>query len=628
MRVYLSLYESLSQVWLSEPIVFMALLMVKVFLFTRGLLAALKTLKEVSNSVCLKMNDMLDNILNTLSQVNRATQEVIVAAMDSTVELVIKLSSLCISVAKALIGLMIELYLGTLACLLTALIKGTLNLVTEIISAITETVEDAINTATEGINTALSGLSSAINGFITGLSAVKSLFTLNNTSSLTLAVSSVTLSASALKNISIPNTFVEEISNLSNSIPDFEEVLSNLTSVVTKPLDMLDMKIKLLESTKNLTFSTVENVSFNVLGDTCSSLEIIFDIAAAKAQSCSNIIFVVLAGSLFVVLCFSIWREKQVWERKIELFRQLALENLQVDVGNMIQRNENWLLRPFMSRWDSRFQWWISYMNTPILLRCAMIGICGLIGFGLQLLILQAISKAFEDLSSQTTNGTTTRSKVASIVGSFVNQTESYIESSQSLVDEQLLDPILELGTELYSTILKIELAVNITINSIFGDSFLADPLRTIVYCTIGRKLETIEDGLTWITKNTQLTLFNFSDSTYNATSEALVDDVLLSVSAFGANVDSATKHLIKQYRGILQIELLTSCAFLGVWLLVAIMGGVFLAIREFQNRLHGTQSIGMPIQLSEKQKQKLGYPIRDPFSLTASSIYSGERRP
>lgn len=600
----------------------MFLLILKVYLFTGALLAAISSIEEVTVITCSKIDIMLNQSLNVVSQINRATYEGVQYAMESIVEIVKVLLSLCITVVKSVIGLIIEIYLGTLACLCTAFVKGTLEFVADIASVVTEGVEDAINFATESINTALSQLSTIINGFIKGLEAIKSLFS-SDSASLTDALTSVTLTISALKNVSIPTTFVEKIANLSDSIPDFEDVLSNLTILVTLPLDVLDTQVKQLSITESFQASGTNIQSFNVLGETCQELENIFDEVIKTAQICSNYVLIGLGVATCLLFCFLIWMAKRTWKRNSTFLESLAQENLQLKVGNLIYEHENVLLQMVTKTWDFRLQWLVNYMNTHTLMRCAMMGTCGLICFGLQSMILNYIERKLERFVDIIIIEDGTKSQITKLVGIYFNETQSYIDASQKDINLQLLKPVQQLSTDLYSTILTAESAINNTVNSVFGGSPFAAPLQTIIYCTIGRKIDTIEKALKWLVSNTELTFLEYSDTSMMSVSSKSVDDVFENLSNLADNITSATEHLIKQYRKILQVELIVSSSFLGVWFLMLIIGCGILVVREIKKTDTRPQVIGVPRQIGEQERRDLGCPFRDPFTVTASSIYS-----
>lgn len=617
MRKYLSFYESLSQVWLSDIVMAMAILMVKIHLFTRALLASIASIEKATIRSCLKLNQMLDLVLNTLYQVNILTQRAIEYAMDSTCQVLKVVLSLSIAAVKGIILLLIDLYLGTLACLCTAFVHGTLEFVTDVVKDITEAVDDAINLAMKGINTALNLLSTVINGFLGTLATIKSIFTQDDTSSISDALDLVSLNITKLHNISIPTSFVDSIANLSNSIPDFEDVLSNLTKIVTTPLDVLNDHVELLSVTQPFDLSVPANQTYDVLGNTCLKLEESFQRAMSLTQTCSNYVLIGLGIAMFLGLCISIWISHRKWERNAVLLELLACENKQVEVGNLIFQYNNRMMYPIIKNFDPRLQWLVYYMNMSVVRRCLLIGACGVLAFGLQTMLLNFIEKNMPSFTESSTIDAT-REALKELVTKFVNETQLYVNETQDSINTELFDPIQQFTKDIYNTILDAETAVNNTVNTVFGSTPFASPLRTIIYCTIGRKLDSIESGLAWLISYSHLNLTSFADTNIDLVSEPSLHSVYALVSDFAE--DNTIEYLIKQYRHILKVELLTASVFFGVWIVTLAIGCGILVFRELTEPDIQPQAIGFPRQLSQTQREQLGYPFHDPFVLTAAS--------
>lgn len=618
MRKYLSFQEKLTQIWLSQILVVMALLILKVYFFTRALISAISAISEGSVSTCTKLNLVLDQLLNTLYQMSQTSQYAVQYAMQVWVQLVQMLLSLSIKITKGVIGLLIELYLGTFTCLCTAFVRGTLDLVSEVISSITELVQEAINGAMKAVDSALSKLSLVINGLITSFEAIKSFFS-GDSSSVSDAMDSVSLSVGSLTNITIPTTFVDEISDLANSIPDFSDVLSNITSIVTLPLDVLDSHVSLLSVPE---FSILaRNQSYNVFGARCTEIKSTFAKLEKSTQTCSLYILIGLGAATLLVLCFLVWWTRRDSVRTQNLLQRLALEHLHIQIGNLLYQYDNRILSRVTESLDPRLQWLVSYTNTASLLRCVLIGLGGLLLFGLQSVVLNIIDRGSSRFLALSSDTEATQAHLLTMLGTWTNETSAYIETVQNSVNQNILAPIQQLSDELLSAILDVESTANDTINTIFGNTPFASPLRTIIYCTIGRKLDTIEAGLTWLVDNTELNVTSYSDPHITQAALDSVQQVSAEITDLSNDIYLAIQNLVEKYRGILQSELIVACVFVGIWVAMFVVGCSILAVRSMKTEIQ-PQEIGFPQQIDSAQARQLGYPFKDPFG-AGSSIYS-----
>lgn len=92
-------------------------------------------------------------------------------------------------------------------------------------------------------------------------------------------------------------------------------------------------------------------------------------------------------------------------------------------------------------------------------------------------------------------------------VTNYVRSMNDYINDTQTDMNNELFGNIKETSLSINSTIVNFMDDLNDTLTSIFGKTPLSGAVDTIVYCTIGRKLEKVESGLTWMNRNLNIDL-------------------------------------------------------------------------------------------------------------------------
>lgn len=625
MRRYLNAEERLSQAWLNHHILIMAILIVKIYLFSKSLTAALASNQKTANSLCEKLNNVLNHILFIPEQVATVSQMVIKSALNNTDELIKKFLQLCISIARALIGFTLEIYLGTIGCLCTSFVKGCLDVVTEALEAVTQVVQSAINATIEAFDTALSGLSTIINGILKVVNEVKSIFEGTNTSDVLGAVEKVNMTVASLKSISIPTAYIEELSNLTKKIPDFEDIISDLTSLITLPLSSISYDVG--NSSMNLNFTAPDNqsTSYDLLQSTCTEIDNVFEVTIDSTLRLTNYIIFGLAGATAIVFVVIHWLEYRKWSRYQALLHEISIESRQIEIGNLLTDYDHRMFTKITQSASSSWRWFATYMATPTAGKCFLIGTAGIIGVLLQLSILLSMEKKMKSIAKISDSPSLTSFLAQNETTIFLQDAQNQINILQDEFNEEIFASIDSTTSAIYLEIVAASSTISDTIKSIFGSTPFALPLQTIFYCTIGRKLDEIEDGLQWILNNTSVAFPVIPESQLQSYSNQAMSNITIQASNITSEVHEGVHLLILKYKGVLKIELLTSCGFLGLWVVCAAIACIFLLIMPNEDINH--PMITDPRPMSQTEKFEYAFPFTDPFSLpgviTGSSRYT-----
>lgn len=624
MRFYLNFAEQVSQIWLDKYVIVLVLLIVKVILFKNALLTGLSACQAQAEQMCQSMDRLLKQADQVPEAITQLTNYVIEQFINNLLGQLRMLIHLALAILKGLIGFIIEVYLGTFTCLCTAFVKGALDIVTDATRTITEAVELVVNEFLKGFNSALDGLSTVVNGFVTTLKSIKSFFTDTDTSDISSAVDTVNLTASTIKNISIPTTFIDDLSALSNKIPDYEDVLSNLTSVVTKPLDVLKKEVdSMTSSNATLNLNEIKSYQKSASGNTCDSLDADFQKLEKSINATCSWILLALGMSillLVMILAFFMYRS---YRRRRSHIEELTLENSPERIGNVLEVQRNKLGLFIMNlNLNYRVKWLLNYISSSTATNCLLVGLAGLLVVGLQYWLLSITSNKLNHFFTQDNAALQNSTAQRSFEG-YISDTQFALDNLLESLNEALFGSIDSTSERLYENLLEAENSINDTINSVFGGTPFASPLQTIVYCTIGRKLEKIEDGLQWINENLKIEYPSLPEEDMLRLMTNTLHDTTDADGGIGSAIKSSSDKFIKSYKKSLFIELIVSCVFLGVWLLLFVVGLLILAIRELMDKLVLPKVISMPQPLSSKSKSEYEYPVSDPFVRAASSVYT-----
>lgn len=133
-------------------------------------------------------------------------------------------------------------------------------------------------------------------------------------------------------------------------------------------------------------------------------------------------------------------------------------------------------------------------------------------------------------------------------------------------------------------------------LNAVFKDTILLDPIKTVLHCVIGIKVESVQSGLTWVHDHAKISLPLFDNDTFSqGAQESIEGDSELNTflaSPSDVTTDEVTGAVDRVVRwlekGLIQ-EALISTGLLLVYVIVVLMGVVrMLAGMAMPDKVHG----------------------------------------
>lgn len=618
-RLFLSKWETVSKAWISPTILYFILGILKIRLFTVSIVTTLVTIQHSAQNMCEHTNKLYDETAQTSRYLEALFLSAIEVFMNYVFALVKMLISLLISISIALITFAIEIYLGTITCLSTAFIHGTLECLTNVLHILADTIQKAVNGVLKEFNLAMSGLSKVINLILLGFGAVESLFGSPNSSNggaYQATVLKVNLTVSSLKNITLPTTYIDDIKSFADKIPNFEDVLSNVTSLVTLPLHRLahDLEQKqlmfepLLNNFRNSTVSSQRN--FQLVS--CEDIDRSFTTAVknTKYALTTTIIVVSIATAAFAIFLSALAFYRS--QKKMTLFEILSSESVPENVGNQIQLFNLGIWSKFINHLSPHTKWFLSYSFFQS--QCLVIGFLGFFTVWVQCLFLQIVKKELQIVGENTSNfGNVLQIQATQLVEKVQSSVNGLIEALNNI----LFSSIKDTSTSILSKISGFQSEINDTISLIFNGTPFAYTVRSVVYCTIGRKVDGVESGLSWIVKQLNipvpqvLKVLQIANNLLNNTGNPRNESILH--TSLSQSITEYYETTERAYYKSLKDELIISSVLVGIWLIYSLIGGMIAWRRK---RAHAELEFGHEISWPKRLvgSNKTQYPCIDPL--------------
>ncbi|AMD19528.1 HCL623Wp [Eremothecium sinecaudum] len=613
-RPYLVLRERLSQIWINRYTLILTLALVKLFLFARTLSSSLENSKHYVLDHCTTIDNFYNSLRDgTPHYMTKMGNFVITKAVEATVDSTLALISMLVTVAEFVVVFMVELWLGTQACLLFSAIHGAVDLATSSAEKVVGFVNSTVITAANDIDDGLNALSKVINEVLKVTDKVGDLFRNDDDDDdgdgedINSHIKKVNLTIAALRKIQIPSSVNEKLQSLSKNTPDFETVKNKTKTMVVIPLQKLKTDIKSVNTTgmiKSTDLMEVPPIYSSGENGVCSAnrpgIEKLYGNLDKTLKYTLIVIIVMLLVGAIAAMVPVAWSEYRQWCRLEEL-REAGEESKRytidpfgdnykdIDVIECHQTIYNrfpsytgkWLAR-YLARTHSQeneVRWLTAYIFSPRAIVILFVAITGLLLCLLQHILLQSLERSLLGQDSAI-------SKIASSTGDHLSgdmkqwaaSSNSYIGSAESSINDHMFGWLTTATSSLNDTTSTLLNDIDGVVNSTFKDTPLYGPMNTVVRCVISDKLRSVEKGLTWLHDHAHISLPRIdqgqlqsaideqaSDNSQPSSSPSSIHSMM---QTLGETMKRSILLVIAQHRRLLRLELIISLAILTLWCL------------------------------------------------------------
>ncbi|KAL0471203.1 hypothetical protein QR685DRAFT_278054 [Neurospora intermedia] len=610
---YLGLRARLSQLWFNGWTILLILVLIRVIILTVNLKENLGDAKAKALSACTKVEDVGSAMASMPYYMSKGVNVMAAGSMQKAVEAMASVLKMILTGVQAIIMFVINMYIGTFACLVAAFIHGGLHVATAVIEGATKVMNDAISSITKGITDDMKSFQSAIDkarDFInSGIGLIS-------------------------KDIQLPTI------NIDSHIRDLQGIKINANGVVNG-LDVLDQKIPTFDEAKNLTESALA-IPFNLVKgkiDTAFSeftIEpTIFPTAEKQALSfCSNnsflndffeslvtlvykakiaflVVIIILAVLAIFVMGYIEYRDfKRERERAARMDANafnsqdaiyIASRRWTADGG---MRLAKWWTKDTDSKNYLLIRWAFAYATSLPALFVLSLAVTGMLSCLFQWVLLRQIEKRAPELAAQVGDfagdvvGT-----LKQVSNNWANSSNAVVANMESDINNDLFGWVREATESVNNTLTVLDDQIDHALVAVFNGTVLLDTARDVVGCLIGRKIDAVQDGLTWVHDHAKVTLPRFDDDIFSAgAAQSMGSDGNLSsfLAKPGAvttdEINEAVGKVIRSLRnGVIQEALITLGLLLTyvIVVLIGVMGALIGWATPGKTRGEGGQQFG-----------------------------------
>lgn len=650
-RPYLNFREKITQLFLNPYSVVLFLLIIKLLFFLNSLINSLNDAQKQTHLLYNTVQTYGNNIVSFPHYMAKVSNIMISKAVNSTNQGLVKTLNLMMTASQNLIFFIIEISVGTYACLLTAAIDNTaiaaLNATESLISIANETL---ISFATD-LNVGLADLSDAINEVVDTAEdtadAIKHMFGGGSkTSSNTIdeKMSHVNLTIKNMENWEISPSINDKIESLKDKIPDFTDVTEFTKDIIDKPFNELKNQVnKYLNDTFEADAMYVPKLTKLDFSQGTEEINELFDHIRYVAKTSTHVIMGLISFTIFGFIIYELYVEYKDWNRVQTAAKHLNLANesyiksasknkYNIEVIKSIQNRRADFIGKIVTTKIlnienpviiNNIRWIVNYSASPFLFSFLLLGLLGIVSVIFQFIILALISKI--DVATTGENlfiytKTNIHQAFNTSVNSWSNETNNYLLDYQNHVNDNLFAWVDTAAMSINDTVTQFDKKMNSALDSIFKGTPLYKPIEQIVGCVIESKLKKIEQAMTWLSENAYLEMPELDPKIIlgqmlKMKAENIDDSLNDNFDSFRNEAKELIYKIISFYRKECFFLLYISLAILGIWFVFLLIGLSMLYLREEKIKKNG--GIESPITDFEKMEKS------DPSSQDNNSISS-----
>ncbi|EDN03792.1 plasma membrane fusion protein PRM1 [Histoplasma capsulatum] len=604
---YLGLRSRLSQIWFNRWTILLLLILARVLVAIGSLDGNLVSAKREALSACSSVESVGSTMASMPHYMAQGVNELTATGVEKAINGLMSMLELTVTGVEEIFVFFVNVMTQTYLCLITLVVSGMMNAAIDVLKKATEFLDDITGKLGNAIGDGISDFEDAINGFgdVINMFGTK------------LPKLNLDGPIKELENLSLPDGLTDDLNKLKEKIPNFEDVNNFTNNALRMPFELVKKLIR--DEIDDYKFDrSVFPVPAKEQLQFCNEeggIHSFFNKLASLTSTAKKIFIGVLVVSAILVCIPMAYREMRAWrgmKERSSLVRREAHDPM--DVVYIVSR-------PFASAaglkaatWFSGHRrqvlarWVVAYVTSPPALFLLSLGVAGLFSCACQAMLLTAVKKEVPSLTEQ--------------VGQFAdkvffalnNASEQWAVGTNRVIDDTNDDINQKVFGWVNQTTGSVNNTLNVfvdetsnVLNRTFGGTILYEPIKDVLHCLIGLKIEGVQKALTWVSVHAKVDFPNLANDTFSLrTLEKLSKDNDSNADSFLMNPGDKTTDKISEVvqrvtdsvESGIRTEAIISAVIISIWfavLLMAIVRALTLWYGADKNRGDGSGDSEFP---------------------------------
>ena len=250
LKPYLRFYDNLTQLYINQYTIGVVLIAIKLYLFTTSVENKLDTVEKTytGTKTCLYLDYLL---YDSPKQISLAANYLIKKGLANSLKVFFVMIGESLIICSSIIYFILDIWLGTYACLFTVAAEVTVDVATNATEAVINVSNKTIHAAAKDLNSGLNGLSEGIDDLIEVYekleNKIKKIFsssTSTDQTNLTNKVKHINLTIASLNDFYINPSINDKLKKLSGEVPDFKTLKNKTKHWIETPFLKVATELK------------------------------------------------------------------------------------------------------------------------------------------------------------------------------------------------------------------------------------------------------------------------------------------------------------------------------------------------------------------------------------------------
>lgn len=582
---FLGLKARLSQSWAAPSVLMAVVFLVKLQLLRSTIQAFIDIAEKGTLELCSAANSLAQAESEAPRTAARMANKLIDQSLTHSVKTLLELLAMIVTALKGILLFVIEIYIGTWACLTVSFVNIAANEALNATESVVHFANKTVQAAVHGVEEGLEELEKIVNG-ATGLIGTIESFVSGSEKQ----ISKVNFSIGSLEHLDIPSSINADLEKLRTRVPTYEGVKTELEDIVSIPFGLVVSKIK--SSNVTIHAGKVQLPPSRTVS-TCNltDVSIFYDHCSRAANTAVGVLTALVCIGIVSLIFYNIFSENRKWNRHTDVATRFkspqGADELNQEMRNLAAisvADANIVARTalkFTSKNDKLkgsplISWYIQFITYRPALSALAAGLLILVLSLFEFIVVKVLSsetKKLGDFIARSMNDTSSSMKNDLML--WQSSTNGEIRDLQDQVNTEILDWVSSSTQTVNNTLQHFMTSMNNEIDKVFGKTPFYKPLSVVVDCLIGNKVEKMETGLTWIHKKAQVSFPQIS----------IVNDTIwknqTKIVSANQKTDTVLPFVVNALYDQIQSEAIVGFVFVGVWCLFAIGGGIYVFLQN-----------------------------------------------
>lgn len=250
LKPYLRFFDNLTQLYINQYTIGLVIIAIKLYLFTSSVENRLDTIEKTytGSKTCLYLDYLL---YESPKQISLAANYLIKKSLADSLKVFFIMISETLIICSSIIYFILDIWLGTYACLFTVAAEVTVDVATNATEAVIKVSNKTIHAAAKDLNSGLNGLSEGIDDLIEVYNKVedkiKKIFSSSSstdTSNITNKVKHINLTIASLNDFYINPSINDKLKKLSGEVPDFSTLKNKTKHWIETPFEKVSTELR------------------------------------------------------------------------------------------------------------------------------------------------------------------------------------------------------------------------------------------------------------------------------------------------------------------------------------------------------------------------------------------------